>query len=103
MPQGNLPEKRGSAKKQFRILDTSCLEYFCLVGFLQAGAHDPAVAVMKTKVCFKRRATSVLSQAGSTVVRLQHDTSTTRRVQFSRIERLLPKTKHRNKECIYNL
>ena len=60
MPQGNLPEEE-VLPKQFRILDTSYLEYFCFVGFLYPGAHDPAVAVMKTKACFKRRATAVLS------------------------------------------
>ena len=31
----------------------------------------------KREACFKRRATTVLSQTGSTVDRLQHDTSTT--------------------------
>ena len=60
MPQGNLPEEE-VLPKQIRILDTSYLEYFCFVGFLYPGPHDPAVAVMKTKACFKRRATAVVS------------------------------------------
>ena len=71
MPQGNLPEEE-VLPKQFRILDTSYLEYFCFVGCLYPGAHDPAVAVMKTKACFKRRATAVLSglDCSSTAARL---------------------------------
>ena len=52
-----------------------------------------------TKSCLKRRATT----AGSTVARLQRDTGTTL-LQTSnlihRIERLLPKTRHDNKETV---
>ena len=49
----------------------------------------------RNKACFKRRATAVLS---STVARLQHDVVSD--VEFnsrndSRMERLLPKTKHK--------
>ena len=50
MPQGNLPEKEVLPKT---VSDPGW--------FSVPGAHDPAVAVMKTKPCFKRRATAVLS------------------------------------------
>ena len=58
-----------------------------------------------SKACFKRRATAVLSwvDCSSTAARHKHDLVSD--VEFnshndSRMERLLPKTKHKNKETV---